>query len=119
VSDEGPLDRDGLLRLAWESNASLAWASRWIEVVKAADTIGEIAAAISQLGSTGSRGAHYDAYRDSARVIIEDRLTERLRSTMERLRAAAIRLCWVGIVLAVPTAIIAAVQLWQLFRGGQ
>lgn len=55
---------------------------------------------ISQTGSTGSTGAEYEAVRETAIAILQERQTDSLVTTMKRLDRSATILSRIGIVVA-------------------
>jgi len=56
-----------------------------------------------------------DPFRESARAMVQVKLTQRTVDEMKRLERAGLRLAIVGILVAIPSAIIAAIQLYRLF----
>lgn len=50
---------------------------------------------------TGQRGDRIEAYRDSARMMLQSKLTDRLTTKMGQLDKAASKLSLVGIVVAI------------------
>lgn len=70
--------------------------TEWVEVIKSSDT-DAIAGIIARLGSTATTGAKFEALRDSARALLDDRLTTQSVDAMRPLEAAATRLQWVAI----------------------
>lgn len=78
----------------------------WTNCLKDAEPI-LISTIIAWLGSTGTRGAQYEALRDSARSILETKFTNQLISTMEKLDKSSRVLTIVGIVLTVAIGLLA------------
>lgn len=75
-------------------------ASAWVSALSAAQPEA-LAGIISRLGSTGTTGARFEALRESARAVLEERLTNRLIETTQSLEAAATRLAKIGIAASV------------------
>jgi hypothetical protein len=61
---------------------------------------GKIAVLLAHLGSTGTTGATLEAVRDAGQAIIDQKLTDRLVSTLDKLDRSARWLSIVGILLS-------------------
>lgn len=85
----------------------------WFASLVAADERSIIAAIGGIEGVTGSA----EAYRDAARAMVEQKLAERTIREMRRLELVGIVLAVVGLLVAIPSAILAGVQLWPTLVG--
>lgn len=78
-------------------DASLSW-DLWYAAIEDADTR-TLIAAMAALGTTGTTGARYEAFRDAARAMVEQKLTDQTIAEMRKLEKASTRLGWVAAAL--------------------
>ncbi|MDJ0850323.1 MAG: hypothetical protein QNK04_18280 [Myxococcota bacterium] len=81
-------------------------ADAWFAVLEAADTKSIIAASAALTSPDPLIGPRMHALRDTARAMVEQKLTDRMVGQMERLERASNRLAWVGISVAVAIGLI-------------
>jgi hypothetical protein len=86
-----------------------ASAAVWIETVENASDRA-IAGLVSRIGSTGTTGAQLEARRESARAILDFRLSERSIEVQTRLEEAATKLSkvglWATVVIGIATILV-------------
>jgi hypothetical protein len=91
----------------------------WLSALDDADTR-SIIAAISKLGTVATdRTPTQIAYREAARSMVEQKLTDRMISEMKRLERIGVYVAIVGLSIAIPGAVIAGIQLCILIKGNQ
>jgi len=88
---------DSLFRLATQQHVA---PTQWLEALESAETP-VIVGLLSQLGSTGTTGAQLEALRESARALLDARLSAENIQAMQSLEAAATRLSKVAIAVTV------------------
>ena len=113
-----PEARDGreLVKLAQGLARSPGGTEQWYAALDAAPTQ-SIIASMGDLGLPHPDfGPRLHAFRDAARAMVEQKVAERTSAEMRRLERIGVRLAWVGICVAVPSAAIAGLQLWEFFR---
>ena len=88
----------------------------WLAALEDADTRA-IIAAISEVGTVATMTTPTQiAYREAACSMVEQKVAERTIAEMRRLECIGVALAVVGIFVAVPSAVIAGLQLWEFFR---
>ncbi len=88
--------------------------SAWYTAIEDADTE-EIIAAIGGLNQRHDPW-RYESFREAARAMVEQKIAERTIAEMRRLEKVGIALAVVGIFVAIPSAVIAAAQVLELFQ---
>lgn len=95
---------EGLVELATSSPTVAEWYRAMQELETRA-----LIAAIAGLGTVQTLGPHFIAYREAARAMVEQRLTDEMLGRMEKLERAGFFVGVVGLMLA---AIQVAIALW-------
>jgi hypothetical protein len=105
TTDELQKEIDSLYSLARDEHG----AAVWIESLERASDRA-IAGLISRIGSTGSTGAQLEARRESARAILDFRLSERSIEVQTQLEKAATKLgkvgVWATVVIGIATILV-------------
>lgn len=110
MSSQAPARGLNLLGLASKLAQSGHEGSDWFRAIEEADTR-DLIHAIGAMGATGTIGVKYDALRDSARSMVEQKLTERMIEKMEALERVSTRLGRIGVFLALAAIAVAILQL--------
>ena len=110
------LDGRELVKLAEGLALTHGGTEQWYAALDAAPTQSIIASMGALGGPHPQQGPRLHAFRDAARAMVEQKVAERTSAEMRRLERIGVRLAVVGIFVAVPSAVIAGLQLWKLFR---
>jgi len=82
----------------------------WFKALEQAHTRA-IIGAIGELGSTGAIGARLEGYREAARAMVEQKLSDQMIAKMEDLERVSTRLGWIAVFVGLAAIGVAIVQL--------
>lgn len=89
----------------------------WLKELALADPA-TIIAAIGELQSTGSRGARFEAFRDAASALVQQKVAAETIAAVDRLNKGTAKLAKVGIAVTAAGVLVAAAGLVVALRAG-